>query len=169
MRPHCLQWQCRSPHRNPQSVCLHGNAHDTPYSPSEDRRNHPDVHWPPRSGDSSGSHSPHLHCKGSPEQTSATMPFSHYSSVLHQDYRNPRYLPVLRRSRNRDIQNLLLLPGLRFSPLSFPCQYQTFLALYLYYCKAYFFISIVTTPSDWEASTYPSSPMTTPSLIYSTG
>ena len=72
-------------------------------------------------------------------------------------------------SRNRDIQNLLPSPGLRSSPLFFPCQYQTFLALYLYCCKAYFFISIVTTPSDWEASTYPSSPMTTPSLIYSTG
>lgn len=119
-----------------QSAYPRGTAHGTPYSPSEGRKIRPDVRMPPRSGDSSGSRSPHPHYKGTPERTSATRLFLRYSSIPRQDCRNPTYSPDLRRSRSRDIRSLSILQG----PQSFPSSF-------LPYCLflTFFFSSLFTT------------------------
>ena len=58
--------------------------------------------------------------RDSPERISSTMLSLRCSSALRQDYRNPMYLQVRRKFRNRDIQTLSLLPAIQFCPLSFP-------------------------------------------------
>ena len=118
-----LRSQCHAHRYNLRSACQRGNVLYTAYSPSEDRRNRPDVRWLPMSGSSLRWHSQHLRYKGFPVRISATRLSLRCSSAQRPDYRNPRYLQDRHRSQNLDIQNLCFLQELRFFPLSFPYQY----------------------------------------------